>query len=622
MGGGLRRIGSLIAALAITLTGLILPQTANAATLPSSIVNGDFSYPNLNGIFSSSSTSDGTYIEADTGRYFKVKNGQFVTQGPIRGFDQDKFGWRSNDSGIGLVHVVELRWQNISNRWAEIAAETTGASKYLYQDVRTTPGTTLNWRLDHGSRNAHNNEAMQVRIGSTSSQTAQQAYRISSRSGDPIGSVGTTIRTSGSVENGKWSTYGGSYKVPAGQTVTRFTFLSLYDTADPNGAHAEGNEIDNVQFGVEVPPPVEPDEPDPVYVDLHYNANGGNGSHADTTVEENTTATIPSNLNNSFNRPGYTLTGWTENPNGSGTVYQPGGRIPMGTSDKTLYAQWSANDVHLNYDANGGNGTHDPTEGEVNTNITIPGDLNDSFDRPGYEITSWNTKPDGSGTTYQPGGNVPMGTTDQTIYAQWDSIDVQLKYDPNGGEGSHDPTKGKANSDITIPSDINDPFHRDHYELTGWNTKPDGSGDSYAPNDKVHMGITDQTLYAQWKRIPVKVNYDPNGGNGSHDPTTGDAGSDITIPSDVNDPFNKPGSILTGWNTKPDGSGDSYEPGDKLPMGDEDKTLYAQWKELPSVMPSTGGDGAPVLPAIIAGAGLIVALAGWLIARRMRGDAR
>ena len=507
--------------------------------MPTSIVNGDFSYPNLNGIFSSSSTSDGTYIEADTGRYFKWMNGQFVTQGPIRGFDQDKFGWRSNDSGIGLVHVVELRWQNISNRWAEIAAETTGAGKYLYQDVRTTPGTTLNWRLDHGSRNANNNEAMQVRIGSTSSQTAQQAYRISSRSGDPIGSVGTTIRTSGSVEDGQWSTYGGSYKVPAGQTVTRFTFLSLYDTSDPNGAHAEGNEIDNVQFGVEVPPPVEPEEPDPVYVNLHYNANGGNGSHADTTVEENTTATIPSNLNGSFTRPGYTLTGWTENPNGSGTIYQPGGRIPMGTSDKTLYAQWSENDVHLNYDANGGNGAHDPTVGKVNSNITIP-------------------------------------------------------------------------------SDVDEAFNRDHYELTGWNTKPDGTGTGYTEGGSVSMGTTNQTLYAQWKRIPVKVNYDPNTGEGSHDPTTGNAGEGITIPDDVNDPFHKDGSILTGWNTKPDGTGDSYQPGDNIPMGDEDKTLYAQWKDLPSVLPTTGGNGTgiPVTPVLIGTA--VLAAIGLAIGLRMR----
>lgn len=358
---------------------------------------------------------------------------------------------------------------------------------------------------------------------------------------------------------------------------------------------------------------------DPVNYTLTYdkNADDATGTTASQTGEENTSVNL---RDNGFTRPNYTFQGWADTSDGP-VAHNPGDSYTL-TGNKTMYAVWKRNAIHLNYDANGGNGTHDPTEGEVNTNITIPGNLNDSFDRPGYEITSWNTEPDGSGTTYQPGGNVPMGTTDQTIYAQWDPIDVQLKYDPNGGEGSHDPTKGKANSDITIPSDVNDPFHRDHYELTGWNTKPDGSGDSYAPNDKVHMGITDQTLYAQWKRVPVKVIYDPNGGNGSHDPTTGDAGSDITIPSDVNDPFNKPGSILIGWNTKPDGSGDSYEPGDKLPMGDEDETLYAQWKELANVLPTTGGDGMnmPIIPIAIGGC-VVLMLGAIAVILRRRGKA-
>ena len=377
----------------------------------------------------------------------------------------------------------------------------------------------------------------------------------------------------------------------------------------------------SMEFSTPEDPDPEPGEPDPVYYTLSYNKNASDatGSMSSQTVEEGTRVTISSNR---FTRPGYTFIGWATSPNGS-VAYQPGNRLTL-NSNRTLYAKWQKDVayVDLNYDANGGNGSHSPTSVEENTQATIPGNLNDSFNRPGYELTGWNTDPNGNGTSYQPGATVPMGTTDKTLYAQWDPITVQITYDPNGGNGSHEPTEGEANTTITIPADVNDPFHRDHYTLTGWNTKPDGSGDSYAPGAGVHMGVTDQTLYAQWKRIPVKVNYDPNGGEGSHEPTPGDAGGTVTIPDDLNDPFTKPGSILIGWNTKPDGSGDSYEPGDMIPMGDEDETLYAQWKELPSVMPSTGGDGAPVLPAIIAGTGLIAALAVWRVSRRMRGGVR
>ena len=360
-------------------------------------------------------------------------------------------------------------------------------------------------------------------------------------------------------------------------------------------------------------------EPEPVEYTLSYDKNAADatGSMSSQTAEEGAPLTIK---DNEFERPGYTFIGWADSPNGAVT-HQPDQNLTL-TGDKTLYAVWQrdVNRYTLTYDKNASDATGSTASqtGDEGSSVAV---RQNGFTRPGYQFTGWNTEPDGSGANYQPNASYTLNGN-ATLYAQWDPITVQVSYDPNGGEGSHDPTEGKANSDITIPSDVNDPFHRDHYELTGWNTKPDGSGDSYAPNDKVHMGITDQTLYAQWKRIPVKVNYDPNGGNGSHDPTTGDAGSDITIPSDLNDPFHKDGSILIGWNTKPDGSGDSYEPGAKIPMGDEDKTLYAQWKELASVLPTTGGDGMnmPIIPIAIGGC-VVLMLGAIAVVLRRRGKA-
>lgn len=395
--------------------------------------------------------------------------------------------------------------------------------------------------------------------------------------------------------------HGGTYFSCGGKTV---------DASNQSGGNGWGIYSMAVHFTTLWPGDGPEPEPDPMYYTLSYNKNASDatGSMSSQTEEEGTRVTVSANR---FTRPGYTFIGWATSPNGS-VVYQPKDGITL-NSDITLYAKWQKDVayVDLNYDANGGNGSHSPTSVEENTQATIPGNLNDSFNRPGYELTGWNTDPNGNGTSYQPGATVPMGTTDKTLYAQWDPITVQITYDPNGGNGSHEPTEGDVNTTITIPADVNDPFHRDHYTLTGWNTKPDGSGDSYAPGDGVHMGVTDQTLYAQWKRIPVKVNYDPNGGNGSHDPTDGDAGDPITIPDDLNDPFSKPGSILIGWNTKPDGTGDSYQPGDDVPMDDEDKTLYAQWKELVDVLPSTGGDGIdlPLLPIVAGGVMAMLLLA-------------
>ena len=388
-----------------------------------------------------------------------------------------------------------------------------------------------------------------------------------------------------------------------------YTMSLIWHDTDPTPGDGHGSAL----------PDPEPGEPDPVYYTLSYNKNASDatGSMSSQRVEEDTYATVKSN---GFNRPGYTFQGWATSPSGSVT-YDPGDSIYM-SGNRTLYAVWKKDTVYytLSYDKNASDATGSMSGTRVEAGKSTSVKQN-GFNRPGYDFTGWNTSSNGNGTSYAPSDTITLNSN-TTIYAQWTPANVQVNYDPNGGEGSHDPTEGKANQDVTIPDDLNDPFHRDHYELTGWNTKSDGSGDSYAPGDTIHMGTSDQTLYAQWKRIPVQVNYNPNGGEGSHDPTAGDAGDPITIPDDLNDPFTKPGSILTGWNTEPDGSGDSYQPGDDISMDDEDKTLYAQWKELNSVLPSTGGDGVdiPMLPVLVGGLMLIVAsVVGVVFLRRSRG---
>lgn len=57
-------------------------------------------------------------------------------------------------------------------------------------------------------------------------------------------------------------------------------------------------------------------------------------------------------------------------------------------------------------------------------NLWIPGNIPQ---RNGYTFTGWNTLPNGTGTTYQPGKNVlcNLGTT--TLYAQWTPDDVPVK---------------------------------------------------------------------------------------------------------------------------------------------------------------------------------------------------
>ncbi|MCR1995070.1 InlB B-repeat-containing protein [Bifidobacterium animalis] len=78
----------------------------------------------------------------------------------------------------------------------------------------------------------------------------------------------------------------------------------------------------------------------PLTVNLHYDANGGQGSHASQSTRWDSTVTIPGNVNDSFHRDGFKLTGWNTSPDGKGERYAPNGVVHLTDHDRTLYAQW------------------------------------------------------------------------------------------------------------------------------------------------------------------------------------------------------------------------------------------------------------------------------------------
>lgn len=89
------------------------------------------------------------------------------------------------------------------------------------------------------------------------------------------------------------------------------------------------------------------------------------------------------------------------------------------TADITVYAHWERADTQVMYDANGGKGSHAPTDGHQHSTIAMPSDVSRSFSRDGYSFAGWNTKPDGSGVSYRDGDGVPVEDKVVTLYAQW-----------------------------------------------------------------------------------------------------------------------------------------------------------------------------------------------------------
>lgn len=232
-------------------TGNVKTVADNTSNLPDHLVNGTFDYRG-NEIINENQrvygSHDTTYLAIISAKTGIIGN---PLHSKLDNWDSGKFGWRSNDDTAG-ADTVEVQRRNhtpyptnAGNVWGEIAAAKRG--KYIYQDIATTPGVVYKWSLKHASRNADQDDSMQVMIGEPGKTVAQQATRTTSNGSDKTGSAGTTITTHGTAQDGKWETYTGDYI--ATSTTTRFTFRSVRDS---NGQGldftAEGNCVDDLSF--------------------------------------------------------------------------------------------------------------------------------------------------------------------------------------------------------------------------------------------------------------------------------------------------------------------------------------------------------------------------------------
>lgn len=85
-----------------------------------------------------------------------------------------------------------------------------------------------------------------------------------------------------------------------------------------------------------------------------YNANGGTGSHPNTTGWQYSDVTIPGDTSKSFKRDKYVFKGWGTKPGKVDVVYKDGSKVALQDKDITLYAQWQ--EVHENFVETGGIG--------------------------------------------------------------------------------------------------------------------------------------------------------------------------------------------------------------------------------------------------------------------------
>lgn len=276
----------------------------------------------------------------------------------------------------------------------------------------------------------------------------------------------------------------------------------------------------------------------------------------------------------------------------------------------------------LSLRGNGGTPALQQIKGAIGMNVDYEdGEITDPT-RNGYHFTGWYSEKE-----KDEGEELEKGTpaASWSYYAHWDENHYKLKLNGNGGttaaiptetEGEYETSDGKVVTETTgsgaslkasefVAGDNlgYDAFYElssklftreGGYILSGWNTRPNGSGDEFTANDSVNRLTSadrgEVTLYAQWHKPDFILTFDSQGGSAV-------SVRDYTLSNDPQNPTKygnlaesgRDGYTFLGWFTEAEG-------GTKIAADTEVdphySTLYAHWAADPTIIfDANGYDG-------------------------------
>lgn len=297
-----------------------------------------------------------------------------------------------------------------------------------------------------------------------------------------------------------------------------------------------------------------------------YNANQGSGAPSSQTKWYGESLTLSSTVPT---RTNYIFLNWNTKADGTGTTYNKGATYTANATLK-LYAQWKLNAWNVTYNGNGSGATGVPATQQKIANTTLTLSSTEPT-RPGYDFISWNTKADGTGTTYAPGASYTANAA-LALYAQWRLKTYTISYSANQGTGA--PASQTKTHGVSLTLSATLP-QRTGYIFSSWNTNSGGTGTDYNPGASYNVD-GNATLYAKWTEITYPVIYNGNASNASNLPANQEKRytQDLTLASSPTP--TRTGYGFSSWNTEADGTGTRYDLGDTYSVNAELR-LFAQW---------------------------------------------
>ena len=329
---------------------------------------------------------------------------------------------------------------------------------------------------------------------------------------------------------------------------------------------------------------------------LEYHANNGTTEKtpdSETPAHRGDTVRINGNP---FTKEGYEFLGWNTKADGTGQDYAPGAEYTMPAQDVHLYARWGGKGSVLKK-----NYTYALT---YHSNNTLPQSYPDSETRcaagtavlldecsflyEGYHFIGWSLTPDEKEDLLQPGDTCRIPKKDIHLYAQWERDEkAVLTYHSNVSD------QEQTRADFETPCAKGMKvvikqceFEREDYIFVGWSKEKTATKAEINPGDSLILE-NDLDLYAVWEKekdgqeqFRYQLTY--HGNNETRDSfvdfkTPCIAGTSVILSQNL---FTYDGYVFTGWNTKADGTGKTWNVNDSFTMPDRNVHLYAQWKEV------------------------------------------
>lgn len=133
-------------------------------------------------------------------------------------------------------------------------------------------------------------------------------------------------------------------------------------------------------------------------------------------------------------------------------TYKYGQKVdPSGQGDVVLYASAVPNTYQIRYNANGGIGSMNIQDGVVyNQYIEL---RQNNFMKSDSVFKCWNTKPDGTGTSYKEGQKVTKLTAESSIilYAIWEKRSIKIRFSAGEGQGTMQEATVKQGETLKLP---------------------------------------------------------------------------------------------------------------------------------------------------------------------------